>query len=174
MITVKAPKIIPDSEFKEKTMKTKLILGLAMFSFCLIETPLGYAGHDGGHSMRSSRTKFIRGSGSSGPFQMTKGSTGSTSSTTSRDRYSSFLRDQYEEIREQVAQGEGKNLEIIALYSGCEGSLMDAMKFELNANYRELFNSEGSQPKLEAEINKLIEGNDQLRNGCQVLQTSEI
>ena len=155
-------------------MKTKLILGLAMFSFCLIETPLGYAGHDGGHSMRSSRTKFIRGSGSSGPFQMTKGSTGSTSSPTSRDRYSSFLRDQYEEIQEQVAQGEGKNLEIIALYSGCEGSLMDAMKFELNANYRELFNSEGSQPKLEAEINNLIEGNDQLRNGCQVLQTSEI
>ena len=51
---------------------------------------------------------------------------------------------------------------------------MDAMKFELNANYQELFNSEGSQPKLEAEINKLIEGNDQLRNGCQVLQTSEI
>ena len=98
MITVKAPKIIPDSEFKEKTMKTKLILGLAMFSFCLIETPLGYAGHDGGHSMRSSRTKFIRGSGSSGPFQMTKGSTGSTSSTTSRNRYSSFLKDQYDEI----------------------------------------------------------------------------
>ena len=83
-------------------------------------------------------------------------------------------KDQYEEIQEQVAQGEGENLEIIALYSGCEGSLMDAMKFELNANYRELFNSEGSQPKLEAEINKLIEGNDQLRNGCQVLQTSEI
>ena len=155
-------------------MKTKLILVLAMSSFCLTEIPLGYAGHDGGHSMRSSQPKFIRGSGNSGPFQMTKGSTGSTSSSISRDRYSSFLRDQYEEIQEQVAQGEGKNLEIIALYSGCEGSLMDRMKSELNANYWELFNSEDSQPKLEAEINKLIVGNDQLRNGCQVLQTSEI
>ena len=155
-------------------MKTKLILVLAMSSFCLTEIPLGYSGHDGGHSMRSSQPKFIRGSGNSGPFQMTKGSTGSTSSSISRDRYSSFLRDQYEEIQEQVAQGEGKNLEIIALYGGCEGSLMDRMKFELNADYRELFNSEDSQPKLEAEINKLIVGNDQLRNGCQVLQTSEI
>ena len=133
---MKAPKVVPHSEFKEKTVKTKLILGLAMFSFCLIEIPLGYAGHDGGHSMRSSQAKFTRGSGSSGPFQMTKGSTGSTSSTTSRNRYSSFLKDQYDEIQEQVAQGEGKNLEIIALYSGYEGSLIDAMKFELNANYR--------------------------------------
>ena len=51
---------------------------------------------------------------------------------------------------------------------------MDRMKSELNANYWELFNSEDSQPKLEAEINKLIVGNDQLRNGCQVLQTSKI
>ena len=116
MTTVKAPKIVPDSEFKEKTMKTKLILGLAMFSFCLIEIPLGYAGHDGGHFMRSSRPKFTRGIGSSGPFQMTKGSTGSTFYTTLRDRYSSFLKDQYDEIQEQVAQGEVKNLEIIALY----------------------------------------------------------
>ena len=131
---MKAPKVVPHSEFKEKTVKTKLILGLTMFSFCLIEIPLGYAGHDGGHSMRSSQAKFTRGSGSSGPFQMTKGSTGSTSSTTSRNRYSSFLK--YDEIQEQVAQGEGKNLEIIALYSGSEGSLIDAMKFELNANYR--------------------------------------
>ena len=84
----------------------------------------------------ASQAKFTRGSENSGPFQMTKGSTGSTSSTTSRNRYSSFLRDQDDEIQEQVAQGEGKNLEIIALYSGYEGSLIDAMKFELNANYR--------------------------------------
>lgn len=133
---MKAPKVVPHSEFKEKTVKTKLILGLAMFSFCLIEIPLGHVGHDGGHSMRSSQAKFTRGSENSGLFQMTKGSTGSTSSTTSRNRHSSFLRDQDDEIQEQVAQGEGKNLEIIALYSGYEGSLIDAMKFELNANYR--------------------------------------
>ena len=34
--------------------------------------------------------------------------------------------------------------------------------------------AESMKPKPEAEINNLIEGNDQLRNGCQVLQTSEI
>jgi hypothetical protein len=123
--------------------------------------------------MRSSRPTFTRSSGGSGPLQMTKGSTGSTSSTTSRDRYSSFLWDQYEEIQEQVAQGEGVNLEIIARYNGCEGYLKDAINLELKANYKTLFHGEDSQDKLETGINKLIEDNDQLRNGCQRQLISE-
>ena len=102
-----------------RTVKNLLISGLVFLGFCLPEIPLAHAGHGGGHSMRSSRPTFTRSSGGSGPLQMTKGSTGSTSSTTSRDRYSSFLWDQYEEIQEQVAQGEGVNLEIISRYNGC-------------------------------------------------------
>jgi hypothetical protein len=148
-------------------------LGLAFLAFCLPEIHLAHAGHDGGHSMRSSRPTFTRGSGGSGPLQMTKGSTGSTSSTTSRNQYSSFLRDEYEKIQEQVAQGNGLNLEIIARYNGCEDYLTDAMKFELNAHYKVLFYVEDSQIKLEAEINKLIGDNEQLRDGCYPLIGSE-
>ena len=123
--------------------------------------------------MRSSRPTFTRGSGGSGPLQMTKGSTGSTSSATSRSQYSSFLRDEYEKIQEQVAQGNGLNLEIIARYNGCEDYLTDAMKFELNAHYKVLFHVEDSQIKLEAGINKLIGDNEQLRDGCYPLIGSE-
>ena len=148
-------------------------MGLAFLAFCLPEIHLAHAGHDGGHSMRSSRPTFSKGSGGSGPLQMTKGSTGSTSSTTSRNRYSSFLWDEYEEIQEQVAQGNGPNLEIIARYNGCEEYLTDAMKFELNAHYKVLFHVEDSQIKLEAGINKLIGDNEQLRDGCQPLIVSE-
>ena len=104
---------------------------------------------------------------------MTKGSTGSTSSTTSRNQYSSFLRDEYEKIQEQVAQGNGLNLEIIARYNGCEDYLTDAMKFELNAHYKVLFHVEDSQIKLEEGINKLIGDNEQLRDGCYPLIGSE-
>ncbi len=156
-----------------RTVKNLLISGLVFLAFCLPEIPLAHAGHDGGHSMRSSLPTFTRSSGGSGPLQMTKGSTGSTSSTTSRDRYSSFLWDQYEEIQEQVAQGEGVNLEIIARYNNCEEYLTDAIKLELKANYKTLFLGEDSQDKLEAGINKLIEDNNQLRNGCQRQLISE-
>ena len=148
-------------------------MGLAFLAFCLPEIHLAHAGHDGGHSMRSSRPTFTRGCGGSGPLQMTKGSTGSTSSTTSRNQYSSFLRDEYEKIQEQVAQGNGLNLEIIARYNGCEDYLTDAMKFELNAHYKVLFHVEDSQIKLEAGINKLIGDNEQLRDGCYPLIGSE-
>ena len=153
-------------------MKIQLTLGLFFLAFCLPEIHLAHAGHDGGHSMRSSRPTFTRGSGGSGPLQMTKESTGSTSSTTSRNRYSFFL-DEYEKIQEQVAQGNGLNPEIIARYNGCEDYLTDAMKFELNAHYKVLFHVEDSQIKLEAGINKLIGDNEQLRDGCQTLIVSE-
>ena len=66
-----------------------------------------------------------------------------------------------------MAQGEGVNLEIIARYNNCEEYLTDAIKLELKANYKTLFLGEDSQHKLEAGINKLIEDNNQLRNGCQ-------
>ena len=72
-----------------------------------------------------------------------------------------------------MAQGEGVNLEIIARYNGCDGYLKDATNLELKANYKTLFHGEDSQHKLEAGINKLIEDNNQLRNGCQRQLISE-
>ena len=88
-------------------MSSELKIFCFAMILCLPEMHLSHAGHDGGHSMNSIRPTFTRSSGSS-PFQMTKGSTAFTSSSTSRNRYSAFLRVQYDGIQEQVAQGDGE------------------------------------------------------------------
>tara|TARA_A100001388_G_scaffold168450_1_gene125845 strand:- start:248 stop:712 length:465 start_codon:yes stop_codon:yes gene_type:complete len=123
---------------------------------CLPEINLSYAGHDGGHSTKSSRPTFTRSSGS-GPFQMTKGSTASTSSSTSRNRYSGFLWDQYDGIQEQVAQGEGEYLEVIARFNGCPVDFLGVFKTELNQNYELLFEKPNDPDHLEQGITEVLQ-----------------
>ena len=139
---------------------------------CLPEIHLSHAGHDGGHSMKSSRPTFTR-SGGSGPFQMTKGSTASTSSSTSRNRYSAFLWDQYDGIQEQVAQGDGEYLEVIARFNGCPVDFSGVFKTELNQNYELLFEKPNDSGHLEQGIAEVFEKTRHLQGVCNPKLLSE-
>ena len=119
-------------------MSNEIEIFCFVLSLFLPEIQHSHAGHDGGHSMKSSRPTFIRSSGS-GPFQMTKGSTASTSSSTSRNRYSTFLWEQYDGIQEQAAQGYGKYLEVIARFNDCPAEFSGLFKTEFNQNFELLF-----------------------------------
>ena len=139
---------------------------------CLPEMHLSHAGHDGGHSMKSSWPTFTRSSGS-GPFQMTKGSTASTFSSTSRNRYSAFLWDQYDGIQEQVAQGDGEYLEEIARFNGCPAEFSGVFKTELNQNYELLFEKPNDPDYLEQEITEVLQKASHLQDVCNPKLLSE-
>ena len=149
---------------------------LKMFCFvlilCLPEIYLSYAGHDGGKTMKSSRPTFTRSSGS-GPFQMTKGSTASTSSSTSRNRYSAFLWDQYDGIQEQVAQGDGEYLEVIARFNGCPVDFSGVFQTELNQNYELLFEKPNDPDHLEQGITEVLQKTRHLQGVCYPKLLSE-
>ena len=138
----------------------------------LLEIQLSYACHDGGHSMKSSRPTFIRSSGSS-PFQMTIGSTASTSSSTSRNRYSAFLWKQYDGIQEQAAQGDGEYLEVIARFNGCPAGFSEMFKTELNQNYELLFEKPNDPEHLEQGITKVLQKASHLQDVCKPKLLSE-
>ena len=139
---------------------------------CLPEMHLSHAGHDGGHSMKSSWPTFTRSSGS-GPFQMTKGSTASTFSSTSRNRYSAFLWDQYDGIQEQVAQGDGEYIEVIARFNSCPAEFSGVFKTELNQNYELLFEKPNDPDHLELGIAKVLQKASPLQNVCNPKLFSE-
>ena len=139
---------------------------------CLPEIHLSYAGHDGCHSTKSSRPTFTRSSGS-GLFQMTKGSTASTSSSTSRNRYSAFLWDQYDGIQEQVAQGEGEYLKVIGRFNGCPVDFSGVFKTELNQNYELLFEKPNDPDHLEQGIIEVLQKTRHLQGVCNPKLLSE-
>ena len=111
---------------------------LKIFCFVLIlglpDIHLSHADHDGGHLMKSSRPTFKCSSGS-GPFQMRKGSTAPTSSSTLGNQYFSFLWDHYDDIQEQVAQGHREYREVSARFNSCPAEFSEVFKTELNQNY---------------------------------------
>jgi len=153
-------------------MSHELKISCFVLILCLSEIHLSHAGHDGSHSMRGSRPTFTRSSGS-GPFQMTKGSTASTSSSTSRDRYSTFLWDRYDGIQEQVAQGNGEYLEVIARFNGCPAKFSGVFKTELNENYKLLFEKPNDADHLEQGINEVLQKSIHLRDVCNPKLLSE-
>jgi len=104
---------------------------------------------------------------------MTKGSTASTSSSTSRDRYSTFLWDQYDGIQEQVAQGNGEYLEVIARFNGCPAKFSGVFKTELNENYKLLFEKPNDADHLEQGINEVLQKSIHLRDVCNPKLLSE-
>ncbi len=148
-------------------------LVLLVLAFTLSDIEFAHAGHDGGHSMKSSRPTFTRSSGS-GPFQMTKGSTASTSSSTSRNRYSAFLWDQYDGIQEQVAQGDGEYLEVIARFNGCPAEFSGVFKTELNQNYELLFEKPNDPDHLEQGITEVLQKASPLQDVCNLKLLSEV
>ena len=143
-----------------------------MLSLFLPEIQHYHAGHDGGHSMKRSRPTFIRISGS-GPFQMTNGSKASTSSSTSKNRYSAFLWKQYDGIQEQAAQGYGEYLEVIARFNGCPAEFSGVFKTELNQNYELLFGKPNDPDHLEQGITKVLQKASHLQDVCNPKLLSE-
>ena len=104
---------------------------------------------------------------------MTKGSTASTSSSTSRNRYSAFLWDQYDGIQEQVAQGDGEYLEVIARFNGCPVDFSGVFKTELNQNYELLFGKPNDPDHLEQGITVVLQKTSHLQDLCNPKLLSE-
>ena len=153
-------------------MSSELKIFCFAMILCLPEIYLSHAGHDGGHSMKSIRPTFTRSSGS-GPFQMTKGSTASTSPSTSRNRYSALLREQYDGIQEKLAQGDGEYLEVTARFNGCPVDFSGVFKTELNQNYELLFEKPNDPDHLEQGITEVLQKTRHLQGVCNPKLLSE-
>ena len=107
---------------------------------------------------------------------MTKGSTASKSSNTSRNRYSAFLWEQYDGnygIQEQVAQGDGEYLEVIARLNGCPAEFSRVFKSELNQNYELLFEKPNNPNHLEQGIAEILQKASHLQDVCNPKLLSE-
>ena len=104
---------------------------------------------------------------------MTKGSKASTSSSTSRNRYSAFLWKQYDGIQEQAAQGYGEYLEVIARFNGCPVDFSGVFKTELNQNYELLFEKPNDPDHLEQGITEVLQKTRHLQGVCNSKLLSE-
>ena len=112
-----------------------------------------------------------RGSNSSA-FMTTENSSSSTSSSSYGDRYDPyalFLQNNYHLIQEQVAQGFGSSIEVIAQFYGCQKPSYNDARLTLNANYAILFDEKESEKYIQQNIEQVLLGNELLRNECKNL-----
>ena len=116
----------------------------------------------------------IRNSRGSNIFSTTKHSSSSSSSTTQDkyDPYANFLRLHYDEIQEQVAQGGGPHIEVIARFNSCVNLLLAETNLALSTNYKKLFMARGNPDSLREAIGVVIEENDKLRDYCESSKSS--
>jgi hypothetical protein len=151
MFTSKPPKII-----------------FSTFIGLLISSNSVSATHYGGSP--SFKKGSIRESRGSGIFSTTKHSSSSSSSTRNHryDPYANFLRLHYEEIQEQVAQGGGPHVEVIAKFNNCPDLMRSETNLALSTNYRKLFEARRNPDALERAIREVIQENDELRNNCEI------
>ena len=129
-----------------------------------------YATHYGGAP--SYQKWNNRESGKSSFFVTTENSSSSTSSSSAGDRYDPyalFLQNNYHLIQEQVAQGSGTAIEVIAQFYGCQKPLHNDARLTLNANYAILFDEKGSEKYIQQNIEQVLLGNELLRNECENL-----
>ena len=129
-----------------------------------------YATHYGGAPSYKKWNK--RESGNSSIFMTTENSSSSTSSSSSRDRYDPyalFLQKNYHLIQEQVAQGSGTSIEVIAQFYGCQKPLYNDARHTLNANYALLFDEKQGEKNIQQNIEKVLLENELLRNECKNL-----
>lgn len=112
----------------------------------------------------------VRDSRGSDIFSSTKHSSSSSSSTTQEkyDPYANFLRLHYEEIQEQVAQGGGPHVEVIAKFNNCSDLILSEANLALSTNYRKLFETRPNPDELQRAIREVIQENDELRNNCEI------
>ncbi len=151
MFTSKPPKII-----------------FSTFIGLLISSNSVSATHYGGSP--SFKKGSIRESRGSGIFSTTKHSSSSYSSTRNHryDPYANFLRLHYEEIQEQVAQGGGPHVEVIAKFNNCPDLMRSETNLALSTNYRKLFETRSNPDALQRAIREVIQENDKLRNNCEI------
>ena len=113
-----------------------------------------------------------RESGKSSFFVTTENSSSSTSSSSAGDRYDPyalFLQNNYHLIQEQVAQGSGTSIEVIAQFYGCQKPLYNDARLTLNANYALLFDEKQGEKNIQQNIEQVLLENELLRNECKNL-----
>ena len=129
-----------------------------------------YATHYGGAP--SYKKWNNRESGNSSIFVTTENSSSSTSSSSAGDRYDPyalFLQNNYHLLQEEVAQGSGTSLEVIAQFYGCQKHLYNDARLTLNANYALLFDEKQSEKNIQQTIEQVLLENELLRNDCKNL-----
>ena len=140
------------------------------FTLMFIASHKLHATHYGGAPSYKKWNK--RESGNSSIFMTTENSSSSTSSSSSGDRYDPyalFLQNNYHLIQEQVAQGFGSSIEVIAQFYGCQKPSYNHVRLTLNANYAILFDEKGSEKYIQQNIEQVLLGNELLRNECKNL-----
>ena len=113
-----------------------------------------------------------RESGKSSIFVTTENSSSSTSSSSAGDRYDPyalFLQNNYHLIQEQVAQGFGSSMEVLAQFYGCQKPSYNDARLTLNANYALLFDEKQSDKYIQQNIEQVLLENELLRNKCKNL-----
>ena len=113
-----------------------------------------------------------RESGNSSIFVTTENSSSSTSSSSSGDSYNPyalFLQNNYHLIQEQVAQGSGTSIEVIAQFYGCQKPLYNDARLTLNANYALLFDEKQGEKNIQQNIEQVLLEHELLRNECKNL-----
>ena len=113
-----------------------------------------------------------RESGNSSVLMTTENSSSSTSSSSSGDRYDPyalFLQNNYHLIQEEVAQGFGNSIEVIAQFYGCQKPLYNDARLTLNANYVLLFGEKQGEQNIQQKIEQVLLENELLRNECKNL-----
>ena len=145
---------------------TKILL--STFAGFLISSAHLSATHYGGPP--SFNKGNVRDSRGPSIFSSTEHSSSSSSSTTHDryDPYANFLRLHYEEIQEQVAQGGGPHVEVIAKFNNCPDLILSETNLALSTNYRKLFETRPNPDALQRAIREVIQENDELRNNCKI------
>ena len=132
-----------------------------------------YATHYGGAPSYKKWDK--RESGKSSFFVTTENSSSSTSSSSAGDRYDPyalFLQNNYYLIQEQVAQGSGTAIEVIAQFYGCQKPLHDDARVTFKTNYALLFDEKQGEKNIQQNIEQVLLENELLRNECKNLPTN--
>ena len=142
------------------------------FTLMFIASHKLHATHYGGAPSYKKWNK--RDSENSSIFITTENSSSSTSSSSSGDRYDPyalFLQNNYHLLQEQVAQGFGSSIEVIAQFYGCQKPSYNDARLTLNANYVILFDEKESEKYIQQNIEQVLLGNELLRNECKNLPT---
>jgi hypothetical protein len=82
--------------------------------------------------------------------------------------YTNFLYQQYDNVVENAAQGEGPFLNVVAKFEGCPVQLHQEFGVTVRARYGEVFNQTSRrEPRvLMGRIQQVIESHPELRQAC--------
>lgn len=114
-----------------------------------------------------------------GVSRYTEGYTVSTSIALKCDWYTQLLEDHWDDLKTEIAQGQGPKLQLLAQHWGCTQNALPVWQFELKKNYQKLWGREGFDE--EADVTKntinaiefnqrvqvMIKGNHDLSQQCR-------